>query len=241
MYSLLLVEDEELIRKELMISVDWAAADCRVIAEAADGITGEMLIRKLRPDIVLTDIRLPGQDGLEMLRKTAPRSAVIITGYGEFELAQKAIRLGVYDFLLKPIEEQNLLATLRRLTERMAVQKAESTHDKQVPSGSLDIYVRSAMDFIDEHFAEDISIFQVASHLGVSQSHLSHLFKEHSGFTVLEFLQDRRIREAMRLLRDPSLNVTEIYRQCGFSNGSYFCKVFRRYTGVTPTEFRNSL
>ncbi|MCF7946291.1 MAG: helix-turn-helix domain-containing protein [Spirochaetia bacterium] len=256
MYTLLLVEDEELIRKELLITVDWESVDCRVIAEAADGVAGEKLIKRLDPDIVLTDIRLPGQDGLTMLKKAPPRSAIIFTGYGEFELAQQAIRLGVYDFLLKPVEEQTLYATLTRLTERLALQREEAAlgprdqrsalSSSSAPGsagsaiGSRDIYVRAAMDYIDEHYAEDISMYQIASHLGVSESHLSHLFKEHSGFTVLSYLQDRRIREAMRLLKDPRRNVSEIFHLCGFSNGSYFCKVFKRYTGVTPSEFRNS-
>lgn len=262
MYTLLLVEDEELIRKELLITVDWESVGCRVIAEAADGVAGEELIKRLDPDIVLTDIRLPGQDGLTMLEKASPRSAIIFTGYGEFELAQQAIRLGVYDFLLKPVEEQTLYATLTRLTERLALQREEASLGQReqrsavsgsssataagetgaagAASGSRDIYVRAAMDYIDEHFAEDISMYQIASHLGVSESHLSHLFKEHSGFTVLSYLQDRRIREAMRLLKDPRRNVSEIFQLCGFSNGSYFCKVFKRYTGVTPSEFRNS-
>jgi two-component system response regulator YesN len=239
MYSLLLVEDEQLIRKELLMSVDWERAGCRVTAEAADGITGEQLIRKLNPDIVLTDIRLPGQDGLTMLEHAPPRSAIIITGFGEFELAQHAIRLGVYDFLLKPIEQQILVAALTRLTQRLALQ--EETANAADPHGATqEIHVRSAMDYIDSHFNEDISITHLSEMLGISESHLSHLFREHSGFTIVAYLQDRRMREAIKLLQDPSLNVTDIYTSCGFTNGSYFCKMFRRYTGVTPSEFRNS-
>lgn len=238
MYSVLIVEDEELIRKELVISVDWESVDCRVIGEASDGIEGERLIRELSPDIVITDIRLPGKNGLDMLSDTDPGSAIVFSGYSEFALAQKALRLGAFDYLLKPVEQKNLLDTLRNLCQKLDLRQAGPEENRGEPG--QEIHVRSAMDIIDSRFNEDISLDEIAEALGLSVSHLSHLFKVHSGYTVLGYLQDRRIRESMKLLADPSLNITEVYNRCGFTHGSYFSKIFKRYTGVTPSEFRNS-
>ncbi len=235
MHTVVIIEDEDLIRQELLIAVDWESIDCRVIGDASDGISGESLIRALHPDVVLSDIRLPGQSGLQMIERAAPRSAIILTGYGEFELAQQAIRLGVYDYLMKPADHEDLLAAVRKLCRKLDEQAGPAPQEPSVQQHT----VRQAMDYIDGHYHEDISIYQVASHLQLSESHLSHQFKEFSGYTVLEYLQNRRIREAMKLLRETTLQVSEIYRRCGFLSGSYFSRLFKRYTGVTPRDYRS--
>lgn len=239
MFTIVLVEDEELIRKELVLTLPWDSVQCRIIGEAADGIEGERIIRELHPDIVLTDIRLPGQSGLDMLAKAAPDAAVLFTGYNDFEFAQRAIRLGVFDYLLKPIDEDELLRTIDRLCsvleEKRLLMQQDAVQRVERPK---DPYVQAAMDYIDEHFHEDISMYLVAEQLRISESHLSHLFKQHSGYTFLEYLLDCRIRKAMQLLQDPRLQITDIYLQCGFSNGSYFSRIFKRLTGVTPSGYR---
>lgn len=238
MFTILLVEDEEIIRKELVLTIPWDSVDCRIIGEAKEGITGERLIRELIPDIVLTDIRLPGQSGLEMLEKTFPQTAIIFTGHSDFEFAQKAIRLGVYDYLLKPIDEDELLTALAKIcTElRMKELKPEQKSESQK---SGDPYIQAAMDFIDTHFHEDLSLSIIAAEVGISESHLSHLFKLHSSYTFLEYLQECRIRNAMQLLKNPKLQISEVYRLCGFCNGSYFSRLFKRVTGTTPGDYRN--
>lgn len=238
MFTILLVEDEELIRKELVLTIPWESADCRIIGEARDGITGERLIRELAPDIVLTDIRLPGQSGLTMLENTAPQTAIIFTGHSDFQFAQKAIRLGVYDYLLKPIDEDELLASLRKICTELR-KKEPKSEQKSEQEKSGDPYILAAMDFIDTHFHEDLSLNLVAAEAGISESHLSHLFKQHSSYTFLEYLQERRIRNAMQLLKNHKLQITEVYRLCGFCNGSYFSRVFKRITGTTPGDYRN--
>lgn len=238
MFTILLVEDEELIRKELVLTIPWDSVDCRIIGEAKDGITGERLIRELAPDIVLTDIRLPGQSGLEMLKKTAPQSAIIFTGHSDFEFAQKAIRLGVYDYLLKPIDEDELLASVSNICTEL---REKESQPKQISDSqkSGDPYIRAAMDFIDTHFHEDLSLNLVAVEVGISESYLSHLFKQHSSYTFLEYLQECRIRNAMQMLKNPKLQISEVYRLCGYCNGSYFSKVFKRITGTTPRDYRS--
>ena len=106
MYKVLLVEDEEIIRKGLMYLVDWEKEDCVVVGEAGDGVEGTEKIRKLRPDMVITDVRMPFLSGLDMLEQTRsiPYAAIVISGYDEFEYAKRAIKLGVKDYIVKPID-----------------------------------------------------------------------------------------------------------------------------------------
>lgn len=117
MYRVLLVEDEEIIRKGIRYSVPWEEYGCSVVAEAENGAVGEEKIAELRPDIVITDITIPVKSGLEMIADTREEYkyiAIILTGYSEFEYAQQAIRNGVSDYVLKPLDMDEMGAALEK-------------------------------------------------------------------------------------------------------------------------------
>ena len=118
--SILLVDDEEGIRKVLGISL----ADCGYqVATAADGAEALALFRIFRPTVVLTDIKMPGMDGIELLRKIKEESpdteVVMLTGHGDLELAIKSLRFEAADFLTKPISDEALEVALKRVRERI--------------------------------------------------------------------------------------------------------------------------
>lgn len=118
MLKVLLVEDENLIRRGLQYKMDWTEVNCVVVGEAATGQEGLTQIKALRPDIVITDIRMPDMDGLEMLLRGSRRLSVSRDHhlrYGEFDYAQQAIRLGVAEYLLKPVDVNELKNCLRRI------------------------------------------------------------------------------------------------------------------------------
>lgn len=117
MYRVLLVEDEEIIRKGIRYSVPWEEYGCSVVAEAENGAVGEEKIAELRPDIVITDITMPVKSGLEMIADTREEYkyiAIILTGYSEFEYAQQAIRNGVSDYVLKPLDMDEMALRWKR-------------------------------------------------------------------------------------------------------------------------------
>ena len=105
--KVLIVEDEEVIRKGLEFAIDWMAMGCRVIGTAPDAEEGLRLIKELEPDVVMTDICMPQMTGLEMLEEALKEHSfhsIVLTGFSEFGYAQQAIRMGVVDYLLKPVE-----------------------------------------------------------------------------------------------------------------------------------------
>lgn len=111
MYRIVVVEDEEIVRKGLVITTDWESYDCQVIGEAKNGGEGLSLITKLKPDIVITDIRMPVMDGLQMIEKvyeTYMPVTIMITAFNEFEYAKKGIDLSISDYLLKPFDDAQL-------------------------------------------------------------------------------------------------------------------------------------
>lgn len=118
MFKVLIVDDESIIRKGLKNIIDWRSLDCEVCGEACDGIEGIRMIKELHPHIIITDINMPEIDGLKMIREVKqqlPRGKIIIlTGYRDFEYIQEAIRLGAFDYVLKPSKIEDLTAIVKK-------------------------------------------------------------------------------------------------------------------------------
>lgn len=133
MYKVLIIDDEPIIRKGLTSIMNWGQLQCEICGEAADGVMGEELILKMKPDIVLTDIRMPKADGLTMIRRVkelSPHSKIIIlTGYRDFDYAQEAIKLGAFDYLLKPTKIEELTEVIKRTVQQL---DSEKKRDEEV-------------------------------------------------------------------------------------------------------------
>jgi two-component system response regulator YesN len=127
MFKVLIIDDESIIRKGLKNIINWKQLDCEVCADASDGIEGLELIKKYLPDIIITDIRMPGLDGLSMIKqvkKTVPNSKIIIlTGFRDFDYVHEAIKCGAYDYLLKPTKIEELTSVLTKAVNEINDQK----------------------------------------------------------------------------------------------------------------------
>ncbi|MWC28618.1 response regulator transcription factor [Paenibacillus sp. MMS18-CY102] len=140
MRKVILVDDEIFVRKGLMELIPWEEHGYQVVAEAEDGDEAVALIKQHQPDLVLTDIRMPGMDGLTLIaaiKESGSRSPefIILSGYNEFSYAQRALRFGVQDFILKPIDEDELVGTLKRINQRWAqLEDSESASHRTVES-----------------------------------------------------------------------------------------------------------
>ena len=246
MLKVLIVEDEDLIRKGLRYIVDWQSAGCTVVGEAANGRDGLKMIAELKPDIVLTDVKMPGMDGLEMLAVSIAQSgykAVIISGYDEFSYAQKAVSLGVTEYLLKPVDFDLLYAVLRRIVgdhdaAGARPHKPESAALPLRPAPTENRYVRIMLDYIEKNYDQRISLMDVSAEQGVSCAYLNAKFKAETGYPFNDYLNRFRISQAVQLLHaGPELKIYEIAESVGFTDYKYFIKVFKKYTGYSPGRF----
>ena len=246
MYKVLIVEDEHYLRSELTHTVEWERYGCSIIGSVTDAESAKELSEKTKPDLVITDIRLPGISGLELLRDISPAAAIIITGYDQFEYAREALRIGVVDFLLKPIDDDELQTAIRKATLFLSGRRSENNRPTVPEPNSASApqidnknrHVNSARRFIQRHYKEDISLFQAAENLELSESYLSRIFKECTGNTFVEELTQYRISIASNLLLDHRLRIEEIAAMSGFRSAGYFTRIFRRYTGMSPSNFR---
>ena len=243
MYRVVLIDDEKRIVEGLRKVVRWQDFGCQVVGDAGDAIRGAAIIREARPHILFTDIRMPGDDGLTMragLRSEFPdMQVVVLTGYREFTYAQEAIRLGVTRFLLKPSKLDEIHDALRVATERLgALPSQDENRENRYAQSHI---VNHALAYMEAHFAEKLTLQEVADSCYVSQWHLSKLLNKETEGTFYDTLNEIRIREAKRLLADPKLRVGDIGALVGYQDSAHFARVFKKLTGMSANEYRNSL
>ena len=246
MLKVLLVEDEDLIRRGLRFQMDWTAAGCVVADEAASGREGLEKIGLLRPDVVVTDVRMPDMDGLEMLKRgleVCPFDAIVVSGYGEFDYAQQAIRLGVAEYLLKPVDFNDLRGCIQKIVARRR-QRQQGGQDPSAPplvpnidpAAVTNRYAARMLQYIQEHYAERISLTDLSQELNVSCTHLNAKFKAEVGYTFHDFLNHYRISRAVELQKQGTWKLYEIAEMVGFSDYKYFNKVYKKYVGYPPNK-----
>lgn len=251
MYKVVIIDDEPIILEGISKAVPWEAHGCQVVGTAENGAEGLETIRSCKPDMVLTDISMPGMDGLTMiagLRTEFPDTMIsILTGYRDFDYAQSAIRLGVCRFLLKPsnmneIEEaiDSMAETLKKRRGEEQKSQEESLYPAQdQKAGSF--LVKNALHYMEEHYKEKITLCDVADKVYVSQWHLSKLLNRYTGKSFSELLNNIRIGHAKHLLTDPSLRIGDISEMVGFLDVGHFSRVFKKQNGMSANEYRNSI
>lgn len=234
MIKVLVVEDEALGRDALVSRLRHILRDGGVVESAEDGLQAIHKALDMKPDLILMDIVMPRMNGLEasavISEQLSGSIIVFLTAYDSFDYAVSAMRSGGRDYLLKPVSEQDLRQLLSRLFE-IETQPAESTKSPFVSAFETWLY---------GHYAEDISIEDAAYSMGMSAAYFSRKLKAETGSTFLEKLTDLRVKRAMKRLRTTTLTVGEIARSVGYADAGYFMKVFKRSTGMTPSEYRAS-
>lgn len=142
MHSLVIVDDEKLIREGLVSYIDWGSLDIRVVGVCATADEALKKVRDTGADVVLTDIRMPGMDGIELLKRLRgvepPCEVVFISAYRNFEYARKAIRYGAFDYVVKPIREAALYETFRRCIRHLEERSAGGANTEPPPVAAMD-------------------------------------------------------------------------------------------------------
>ena len=240
MIRVLMVDDEPLVRHGVATGMDWASLGCEVVGEAQSGEEGLSLARRLKPDLIITDIRMPKMDGITMMNMLREEGCaarcIVLTAHSDFEYARGALLFGADDYLLKPFRDQELTHAVARVCRKMESAPAANTPAVQKEPEATG-YVRQAMDYIARHYAdENISIATIAEHLCVSEGHLSHVFKKQTGMTVTNYLTKTRIDAAMALLQTGRVKVYEAAAAVGYKDVTYFSATFKKLTGLSPSE-----
>ncbi|OQY34384.1 MAG: hypothetical protein B6241_05210 [Spirochaetaceae bacterium 4572_59] len=247
--KVLIIEDEELLRNELILTTPWERFSCEVIGFAKNGLEGEEMIKALHPDLVITDIRMPGQDGISMLKNAPVTAALILTGHSDFFYAREAIKLGVKDYIVKPIDDEEFFKALKSISDSFQNKEEQQPlpaspfreYIKPPRMDKQDYYVNSAIDYIKENYSRDISLRDASGSIGITESYLSRLFRTKTSYSFLEYLRYHRLKKALEIMNNQSLRINEVARMTGFRDMSYFSGVFRKFIGVSPSQYLNGL
>ena len=243
MLRMIIVDDERAIREALGVILDWEALGIAVVglykngAEAFDAMLDEY------PDIVLTDVKMPGLSGLELLARAHAAGMdavfVILSGYAEFEFAKEAMRYGVRHYLLKPIAEEQLRAVMTDVRDECLLRLSASSPARLAPaSGDL---VRVIKAYVRDNIADSSLSLKLISEnqLFMNADYVSKQFAKKTGERFSAYVTRKRIELAKALLAAGELRVNEVAEQTGFGNDiQYFSRIFKKNTGVTPSEYQ---
>lgn len=332
-YKVIIIDDELPIRKSLTKIITQRIPECRIVAEAENGSDGIEMINEHNPDIIITDIFMPQTDGMDMI-KYAQSSAktIVITGFRDFEKAQQAVNLNVFDLLVKPINHTKLIDSITRAMFAIKTEKLNSLlilftaaiNDcdisniknysaliakgiKQLPDNDMEFihkyfiklflsmqetratiindsneysdneslktmikqahdidelidvfnacasniinnmqqenltniskHIQMAIDYINENYQKKLSLEDVSHYINLSVVHTSRLFKKETGKTILDYINEVKLTKAKQMLDSGKYKVYEVADELGFNTSHYFSTLFKKFTGVTPSEY----
>ncbi|MQN01247.1 MAG: response regulator [Lachnospiraceae bacterium] len=248
MLTVYIADDEVWVVLGLQKQLKKTGLAVKVVGSANNGLTARDEIGKLKPDIVFTDIRMPGENGLELLKDIGELSpdtrVVIISGYADFAYAQEAIRGNAYEYIVKPIHEEDLKNVLERIIKEINPEQTSEENQeevKQIAHESAVSIADKAILEIQENYLKDISLSVLAEEYGVSAASLSSQLKEKLGMTYSDYVTSLRIQKAKELISTTSLSMQEVAEQSGYSDYFYFTKVFKKVEGISPSKYKKEL
>jgi two-component system, response regulator YesN len=256
MYQVLLVDDDQAARY-IMKRFDWQSNGFSVAAEAADGREAlEKLAQMPLLDLIVTDIRMPGMDGMELLQELqveAPGICIILLStFNDFEYAQRGIRYGVLDYMTKPVHLDELSRALQRAAcyikehprqsgtvRNDSAQNAAATLPEYFTTGrETNRIILAICEFVVSHVEQGIGLDDIAVALDLSPDYVGHLFKKETGLSFISYSTRVKMEQAKNLLRNGHYKNYEVSEILGYKTPDYFAQLFKKYTGSTPMEYR---
>ena len=229
-----LVVDDDTDTLEMHARIVQRHSASHRVYKAHNGLEALDILRRERVDLVLLDLMMPEMDGFAVLEAMRDREAtaaipvIVVTGQTLTESEMARLNIGVTSVLSKGVF--NLKETLAHLDAALTRRRALS--------GEAQRLVRQAMAYLQEHYAEPISRQDIADHVGLSDDYLTSCFHKELGLTPVVYLNRYRVQQARQLLKHTHKSITEIALDVGFSNSSYFSRIFRRETGRSPEAYR---
>ncbi len=235
----LIVEDEPRAARGLRNLLEEEDEEIEILGLATDGKTALEQLRMQQVDVVMTDIRMPGMDGMELIRSIRAMNyscrIVIISAYEEFDIAREALSLGVTDYLVKPIVKDDVHQLLDKLQNRKRPWEQNSELLERYPD--VQPLVRHALKIIDESYQTKLMQRDVAEALGVTAEYFSYLFTKNIGVNFAKFLRSYRIEKAKEFLLNGRASKDDVFEKTGFSDNKYFQKCFKEETGMCVSEY----
>lgn len=244
MNNILIVDDEKWVRSALKWTVEQTGLPVKVVGECSNGLEALDWLNEQQADLVLVDITMPVMNGLvflEQLRQAGNEQTVIfITVNEDFCYIQQALRAGAFDYLLKPVEVEQLTACLTKwLNHQQKALNPPKADEPGIPLAQLSP-VEQVLKYIESLPPGQVTLAEAAKHVHMNPSYLSQLFKQQIGTNFIDYVTKIRLKEAKRLLTATTLRISEIAERLGYADLAYFTNIFKKSCQVTPSEYRKT-
>jgi len=234
MLTVLIVDDEPLVRNSIEYALQEIEIKTHILGEAENGEEALLLYKKLLPDVVITDVKMPGMDGLALIEEIRKidriTQFIIISGYAEFDYARRAMKYEVQHYLLKPIKSKDLEEALRQCALRI-----NSKYAELLPQAE------QLIKYIDDNYAAPLTLNMLAQKFNFSPKYISNMIKNKVGYSFIEYLMNLRIKRAVELLTKTDMSIKEIALSVGYDDQQYFHRIFKKKTGKTPAQYRKEV
>lgn len=237
--NLLIVDDEPLEREVLMDIIQKANLGIQNCLEAINGSVAVDMVNNNGIDIVLMDIKMPVMDGIaaaKIMKKKNPNIKLLfLTAFNDFDYALQTIKLGIDDFLLKPVSPNEIIEALKKVIESMdPIITKESTSNQPI------VIIRTLISYIKNHIQEKLTLEELSGLVHLHPQYISRLFKQEMNMTITEYITVERIEKSKKMLVETQNTMMEISIACGFSDSNYFTRVFRMREGIPPSQYRKN-
>ncbi len=243
-YRVVVAEDEELLLHSLVKKIEQTNLGFTVIGTAQTGEQAYQLIKENTPDLLITDIRMPVMNGMELIAKLHQRfpglRVIIISGFSDFSYAQEAIRHQVFEYLLKPIDNEELYQTLFHVKTGLVLeqQSYETLFQGNFECSTPEQLAAVLHEYIVNHFTDNINLNLIANSLNYSPGYLTKVFLQEYNCSPSKFIISLRIQKAQFLLHTTDLSIRQIGEAVGYPEQGYFSRIFKKQTGSSPYEYR---
>nr|WP_211289814.1 helix-turn-helix domain-containing protein [Sporomusa silvacetica] len=236
------MEDELLELKFLKSIVAETLHPKDTILTCESGIQAVKLAKKYRPDIIVMDILIPEMDGLQALqeiKKFLPQACVIIlSAYSDFSYAQTAIRLRVHEYLLKPIKPSVFKQIFHDLLTTVVACQVQADEEIAEPEINQIYFIEKSKKYIHDNFKQKLPLQLVSSYVFLNPQYFSRIFKKEVGVSYIDYVSKLKIEYACKLLETTNYPAYRISSECGFTDPSYFNRVFVQHMNMTPKVYR---
>jgi YesN/AraC family two-component response regulator len=224
-------------------SIPWLEHGFKVVGSNTNAGAAIHEIREKKPDVVFSDLRMPGYNGLELIEQLKGSGVdaeyIMLSAFDEYDAVRNFFLLGGVDYLLKPLDQDNAAIVLEKLSRKLASKNDLTPTVAFVPSQSSgfdDLVKYVAANFNKKHNLVDLS-----ERFSLNQTYICDLFSKQYGSTLIVFVTNLRMKEASRLILETDTPLKEVAVFCGYSNYHQFAKVFKLHFGIAPSQFRGRL
>ncbi|MCL2699823.1 MAG: response regulator [Defluviitaleaceae bacterium] len=244
MYKVLFVEDEAVMRMAFHKMMDWNATEFTLASTVSNGAEALSYAAENHIDIVVTDLKMPVMDGIELIQSLRARGfsgvILVLSNYTDFELVRQALTKGAADYMLKLDIDGDTL--LKQLNAAAALLKNETGTPRDIERyRHCKKEVRDALVFIHQSFTEKITLDDVAKAVNLNRSYLCRLFKQETGGHMFGYLNDLRMKKAAALIEEGieagDVYIREVASAVGIDDQFYFARVFKKYHKMPPSEY----